>query len=171
MSRYTNDNSDDSKMWDIFTHKEEYRKEKLEEVKKYFMDNGYYAESKELKMYIESIEQDEYEDVDTIITQNDKTYLGSKSKIWTDYLKIICYIQWIIDVLLFILIGGLFYAKNPLIGGFLGALIGFIIGFMVIAITMTFVTMCENIAITTDNTAKILIGIDEIKEHYNISDR
>ena len=86
-------------------------------------------------------------------------------------MKIICYIQWIIDVLLFILIGGLFYAKNPLIGGFLGALIGFIIGFMVIAITMTFVTMCENIAITTDNTAKILIGIDEIKEHYNISDR
>ena len=62
MSRYTNDNSDDSKMWDIFTHKEEYRKEKLEEVKKYFMDNGYYAESKELKMYIESIEQDENED-------------------------------------------------------------------------------------------------------------
>lgn len=171
MNEYSTNNSNDLKMWDIFKHKEEYRREKLEEVKKYFMDNGYYSESKELEMYIELMEQNEDEDYNTIITRNNNTYIGSKSKIWTNYLKIICYIQWIIDILLFILIGGIFYEKNPLIGVFLGALIGFVIGFMVIAITMTFVTMCENIAITTDNTAKILIGIDEIKEHYNISDR
>ena len=168
MSKYTNNNSDDSKMWNIFTHKEEYRKETLEEVEKWLMDNEYTAESKELQMYIESIEQDDYEDVDTIISQNNKTYIGSKSKIWTTYLKMICYIQWIIDILLFILIG-ILEAESPLIGGVLGALIGLIIGFMVIATIMTFITMCENVAITTDNTAKILMGIDEIKEYYNIS--
>ena len=58
MTKLSTNTNIDEKMWDIYTHKEEYRKPFLQKAKLWLMHNGYSEECDELGRYIDSLEQD-----------------------------------------------------------------------------------------------------------------
>lgn len=60
-------------------------------------------------------------------------------------------------------IGGAMFSldENTVLGVILGGGFGFIVGFALVAFAMLFITISENIAIMTDNTARILSKLDE----------
>lgn len=92
------------------------------------------------------------------LLSDEKNYSGASGKAWIKYLKLCQYIVWIIITLAGFVVGwnvgswdGISVLTSMLFGG-----IFFIAGFMMIAVTMVFITMAENIAKTTDMTAEIL---------------
>lgn len=158
-----NENGFDDRILDIIKHKEQYRSDKLKETSQWFRDNGYTNEAEEIEIYLKNSESDKNE-TSTIIHINGREYEGSKTNVWSNFMKTICYIFCGISTILFGVIGGgLFYGNNLVVlGVLLGALVGFILGFVSIAVVMLFVTMSENISILTNNSAKILAKLDEI---------
>ena len=185
-----------AKMWEMYSHKENYEKSLLKKTELWLLRNGYIEECIELGSYIDSLEQglsydydesedninslEQYEDDYILKTKNNrkynnksyhnKVYHGSKSKIWTSYLKVTCFFTWFINIVLSMFICGSFLRGDRIYGVAIGALVGFISGFLNLPLIMTFITMCENISTTTDNTAKILMGIDKLNDYYNIPD-
>ena len=157
-----NENRLDEKTLEILKNKELYTKEKLAETLMHLKEMGNNTkEIQELKEYIKSLKSDDEEQ--SKIYSNGNTYMGSKSNIWSNYVKAICYIFWGLDIILGVVIGALIVGAGggAFFGGLIGGVVGFILGFVTIAIIMVFITLCENISIIADNSAKILAKLDE----------
>lgn len=91
-------------------------------------------------------------------------YEGSKSGVWASYLKFNCYLGWGLNIVLGLFLGYMIAEDEPQVAmatTMLGGVIGFLLGFMQIAVSMLFITTCENIAIITDNTSMLLKRMDE----------
>lgn len=159
LQKKTNSEREDESVWDVLENKDDYELDELEEALQWFKSNGYLDEAEEIESYLEAIENEEEE-----INYNGKeTYKGSKSNIWVLYIKIVCDIFFVLIMLAGTIIGTMW----GVFGAIIGTIIGVIVGFITIAPLMVGVTMCENISIMTDNTAKILMKLDEICERGN----
>jgi len=150
---------EDKKILGLVSNKEKYSVHKIEETIDILKMKGYKKQAKELEGYLDNYGKDT--EVDGAYYNNGKVYQGSKTMIWTNYLEVSCYISIIVTTVIGIWLGDFFVGG---LGFVLGGLIGFIIGFVSNATIMMIITMCNNISILTDNTAKILAKLDEKKK-------
>lgn len=112
----------------------------------------------------ENTEEFEKLDIDdSTIEINGKEYEGSGTATWSNHVARLCYISWVVYTVVGAIIGGLIFSLdwNTFVGVLLGGFVGFMIGFTQIAFLMMLVTMHDNIATMTDNTARILAKLDE----------
>lgn len=153
----------DREIQEVIQNKETYTLSKLENTLEWLKENGYHSEAEELQVYIENYGRENEDSGDTVIYSNGRKYEGSKTSLWTDYLKITCVILWGINTIAGLFIGVLIgkITDYAFLTTLIGTGLGFMSGFVMVAVAMTFITMCENISTMTDNTAKILAKLDE----------
>ena len=149
---------EDKEILEVAGNKEKYSVHKIEETIDTLKMKGYKKQAKELEGYLDNYGKSV--ETDGAYYNNGKVYQGSKTTIWTNYLELSCYISIIVTTVIGIWLGSLIGGLGSLLGG----AIGFIIGFVANATIMMIITMCNNISIMTDNTAKILAKLDEKKK-------
>lgn len=151
-SIYTDDLIFPEDITDICEHKEDYTIEKLYETVSWLNEHGFIEKAEELKKYIASMH-----------TESNKDQSYGKGNIWITYMKTVLYISLVIDVIIGMVIGSAIFRHEGLfiVGLLLGGGAGFLVGFILIASFMLIITLCENVMLMTNNTAKILEKLSE----------